>query len=81
MREKTNFTEQEARYFKFKMKQIKQARQQGNEPAAQRHGQELNQYFGIGESETPIIDEFGELDETSAPFRDKMDRFNGFEKE
>lgn len=50
------------------MKQVKEARNQGNHAAANRHATELIQYLGIGSHESPIEQALanassGELDE------------------
>lgn len=48
--------ETDARYFKQQMKNLKQAKQNGNHGRANRIAVEILQYFGIDEdSETPII--------------------------
>lgn len=48
-------TETHRKYIKFKMKQVKRAKQRGNQAKAQRHATELLQYLGLdGRSEPPI---------------------------
>lgn len=47
--------ETDRRYVKFKMQRIKELKQKGNNPAAERHATELIQYLGLDdESELPI---------------------------
>jgi hypothetical protein len=53
-RKERHLRELDRRYLKFKMKRIKKEINRGNRPAAQRHGVELIQYFGIGDGEMPI---------------------------
>lgn len=62
------------RYVKFKMKRIKRERNRGNRAAAERHANELLQYFGFDESERPIEQLFDENDEEDAPFRAKINK-------
>lgn len=61
------------RYLKFKMKKIKEARNNGNRALARRHAIDIIQYFGFDDSEAPI-EAFFEKDEERMPFRS---RFSG----
>ena len=70
MRTRRNLREVDRRYIKFKMQQIKQAKQEGNEPLAQRHATELLQYLGVGDSGTPIETVMNETEQI--PFRDRI---------
>lgn len=51
-----NLRETDRQYLKFKMKQIKEAKQKGNDAKARRLAVELQQYFGIG-AEIPFVPE------------------------
>lgn len=55
-------TEQHRKYYKFKMKKIKEAHEKGNKPLARRHANELLQYFGIGDREMPIENQLEQLE-------------------
>lgn len=62
--------EVDRRYIKFKMKQIKKAKQQGNKGLAQRHATELLQFLGVDGSSTPIESVMNEAEQM--PFRNRI---------
>jgi len=69
--------ETDRRYIKFKMKRIKEAKQRGNDARANRHANELLQYLGFDNSETPIESLFAEVEGLETPYRKKIRTYEG----